>query len=225
MLAFSAPRPQGRGAFFVLYPSKLQCKVCIVKEIREWLESGQDYAQGVALYESHGSSQVVLTTLGYGATEFNRQKLRKELLNIAEAVTAPVVPVRAPKAPKEAQLVAVDEALHEQRRAWFAERNHLHPQLELVSTDAERLAMSLRILELGDLISESYAAPLVVPAPPSLAHLADQGEMRRLLANLRPQRTKLKKRPDRATDLAQVESEIKFLEEKLKRDGGKPKLH
>lgn len=208
-----------------------------MKEIREWLESGQDYAQGVALYESHGSSQVVLTTLRYGATEFNRQKLRKELVNIAEVVTPPVRTLQAPQAGHQpgqgGQLVAnqvakpvpVDEAVREQRRAWFAERNHLHPQLELVATDAERLAMSLRILELGDLISQSYAAPMALPALQRLAHVTDEGEMRRLLANLRPQRTKLSKRPDRATDLAQVESEINYLEEKLKRDGGEPKLH
>ena len=208
-----------------------------MKQIREWLESGQDYAEGLALYERHGSSQVVLTTLRYGATEFNWRKLRKELTNIAEVVTPPVPTPQAPKAGHQlgqrgqvvasqvATSVPVDEAVREQRRAWFAERNHLHPQLELVATDAERLAMSLRILDLGDLISQSYAGLVVLSAPERLANVTDEGEMRRLLANLRPRRTKLKNRPERATDLAQVESEIKFLEEKLKRDGGEPKLH
>jgi len=199
-----------------------------VKQIREWLESGQDYAEGLDLYESHGSSQVVLTTLRYGATEFNRQKLRKELTSIAEAVTPPVAPVRAPRAPKPSPAVAepapVDEALRARRRAWFAERNYLHPQLELIATDAERLAMSLRILALGDLISQSYAAPVGLPAPLRLAHVTDEGEIRRLLANLRPRRSRLKKRPERADDLAQVESEINYLEQKLKRDGGESKL-
>jgi hypothetical protein len=61
----------------------------------------------------------------------------------------------------------------------------------------------------------------VVPGP-DLAALTDEGEVRRLLANLKPQRSKLKKRPDRAGDLAQVVAQITLLETKLKnRDGDK----
>jgi hypothetical protein len=84
--------------------------------------------------------------------------------------------------------------------------------------------MSLRILELGELISQSYAdQPGQIPGQVGqpgqvsghLASLRDAGEIRRQLANLRPQRSKLKKRPDRATDLAQLELDIKFLEKKL----------
>lgn len=219
-----------------------------MKEIREWLEKGQDYAQGVALYETHGKSRVVLTALRFGATEFTRQKLKAELTKLLGAENVRVVDTSVKRVQQTSKRVhegqnvdsspgnvdssskKVDSSpeLQEQRRAWFAERNHLHPQLELVATDAERLTMSLRILELGDLISQSYdaeAAPVAVHlATPGLATLTDEGEMRRLLANLRPQRTKLKKRSDRTTDLAQVELDIKLLEEKLKRDGGEPKL-
>jgi hypothetical protein len=213
-----------------------------VKEIREWLEKGQDYAQGVALYETHGKSRVVLNALRFGATEFTRQKLKAELGKLLVQENVRVVdtlpkrvhekPKRVPIEPKvDSSLKKVDSspAVHEQRRAWFAERNHLHPQLELVATDTERLAMSLRILELADLISQSYkleAAPVAVHlATPGLATLEHEGEIRRLLANLRPQRTKLKKRSDRALDLAQVELDILILEEKLKkRDGGESQL-
>lgn len=221
----------------------------MVKQIREWMVKGQDYAQGVALYETYGSSQVVLKTLRRGASDFTRQKLKQELEKLLAAgvtanVTVPVTakPVRAVdtpakrvhETPKRVHETAksvqqVPDEVHQQRRAWFAERNHLHPQLELVATNAERLAMSLRILELGELLTESYAGEpttAVGPAPAaSLAHVTDAGEIRRLLANLRPQRSKLKKRSERATDLAQVESDIKCLEEQLKRDGGEPKLH
>lgn len=220
-----------------------------MKEIRKWLESGQDYAQGVALYETHGKSRVVLTALQFGATEFTRQRLVKELRKLLEEKTAqPPAPAPAiaakrvatsPPAPpprergegagkREASRRPVEPTpeVAAQRRAWFAERNHLHPQLELVATDAERLTMSLRILELADLISQSYeAAPVAVHlATPSLAAIVDQGEIRRLLANLKPQRSKLKHRPDRAADLAQVELDIQLLEGRLKRDGGEPKL-
>jgi hypothetical protein len=214
-----------------------------VKEIREWLEKGQDYAQGVALYEKHGKSRVVLSALRCGITAFTRQKLKSELEKLAIATPASVrvvdtsakhvheTPKRVqvlPKVVSSPEKVASSPELQAQRRAWFAERNHLHPQLELVATTAERLAMSLRILELGDLISASYASAPEVAVPEvataRLAEVIDAGEIRRLLANLRPQRTKLKKRPDRAADLAQVEADIKQLEEKLKRDGGEPKL-
>jgi hypothetical protein len=204
-----------------------------VREIREWLEKGQEYAQGLALYESHGSSRVVLTALRRGASEFTRQKLKAELskLLVQEKVrVVDIAPKRVRETPKSvpvepkvissAEKVVSAPEVHAQRRAWFAERNHLHPQLELVATDAERLAMSLRILELGELISQSYAdqpnqIDRVGQVSGHLAILSDSGEIRRQLANLRPQRSKLKKRPDRATDLAQVELNIKFLEEKL----------
>lgn len=205
-----------------------------MKEIREWLEKGQEYAQGVALYESYGSSQVVLTVLQRGANDYTRQKLKAELLKLLEVENVHVVATSAKRVEKSAKRVhvapKVDSPLskadsspevHAQRRAWFAERNHLHPQLELVASDAERLAMSLRILELGELLSQSYAdqpVPASAPLGQVSAHLAcltNAGEMRRQLANLRPQRSKLKKRPDRATDLAQVELDIKFLEQKL----------
>lgn len=213
------------------------------------MESGQDYAQGVALYETLGKSRVVLTALRYGATAFTRQKLKVELTKLLEqekgtglvekgtkpparqrAVQQPAtVPIQAKGTRPAPEKGPGSPELQAQRRAWFAERNHLHPQLELVATDAERLAMSLRILELADLISQSYeqeAAPVAVHlATPGLAELTNEGEMRRLLANLRPQRTKLKKRPNRALDLAQVELDILILEEKLKkRDGGEPQL-
>jgi hypothetical protein len=206
-----------------------------VKEIREWLEKGQDYAQGVDLYAKHGKSRVVLSALRHGASEFTRQKLKSELQKLLTApASVDVIDTsvkRVHETSKRVQVVPkVDSSpeMQAQRRAWFAERNHLHPQLELIATTAERLAMSLRILELGDLISASYAAAPEVAVPEvataRLAAVSDAGEIRRLLANLRPQRTKLKKRPDRATDLAQVEADIKQLEEKLKRDGGEPKL-
>lgn len=194
----------------------------MVKEIREWLESGQDYAEGLALYERHGSSQVVLTTLRYGATEFNRQKLRKELTSIAEVVTPPVPPVRAPKAPKVAPVVAspapVDEALRAQRSSWYAERHRLHATLELLATDEERRVAGERILTIGELLTASYQAAgeaPVVAARPDLSGVTGEGEIRRLLANLRPQASKLKKNPARALDLQQVRADIELLESKL----------
>ncbi|GAB3743067.1 hypothetical protein GCM10027594_22360 [Hymenobacter agri] len=195
-----------------------------MEEIQEWLESGQDYAQGVALYEAHGRSAVLRSTLAFGETEFTRAKLVHALQQLVDAVPAAahvrVVDTSAERVRETPKPVQVDP----QRRDWFAERNHLHAQLGLVATDEQRRVMALRILELGDLISQSYdqaagRASVLAPAgpgTPGLEQVRDEGEIRRLLANLKPQRSKLKKRPERAADLATVEADIHLLESKLK---------
>lgn len=213
--------------FFVLFYGESTGKVWNVKQIREWLEKGQDYAQGVALYETHGKSRVVLTTLRYGDTAFTRQKLVAELEKIAAnspmpakvAHAQPHASVSAKKRPIAARPTpAVDNSdeMRRQRSTWYAERARLHAQLELLATDAERRVLGERILVLSELISLSYdeAAPPAEPRP-DLAALTDQGEMRRLLANLRPQASKLKKNPARADDLAQVLAAINTLKTKL----------
>jgi hypothetical protein len=200
-----------------------------VKEIREWLEKGQDYGQGVALYESHGKSRVVLTALRRGASDFTRQKLREELSKIIQSVTPPA-PARvrvAPAAEPVSKPVkidkqvdkSVDEALRQQRSSWFAERHRLHATLELLATNDERRVAGERICEISELLTASYQpageAP-VAPPRPDLGAVTDEGEIRRLLANLRPQVSKLKKNPARALDLQQAQADIALLERKLK---------
>jgi hypothetical protein len=201
----------------------------MVKEIREWLEKGQDYGQGVALYETHGKSRVVLTALRRGASEFTRQKLREELSKLIQVVTLPapvrvrVVDTSAKRVDKTAERVHVaaapaDEALRLQRSSWYAERHRLHATLELLATDAERRVAGERILVLSELLTASYQpageAP-VAASRPDLGAVTDQGEIRRLLANLRPQVSKLKKNPARALDLQQAQADIAILERKL----------
>jgi hypothetical protein len=201
-----------------------------VKEIREWLESGQDYAQGVALYESHGKSRVVLTALRRGVSDFTRQKLREDLTKLTQAITSPTRTPQAPKAGQVGQLgqvvanqvakpAPIDEALREQRSSWYAERHRLHATLELLATDEERRVASERIVTISELLTASYQAagqaPVVAPRP-DLSGVRDEGEIRRLLANLRPQASKLKKNPARALDLQQVRADIEVLEKKLK---------
>ena len=219
--------------FFVLFERKDTRKVCNVKQIGEWLESkGQDYAQGVALYAAHGKSRVVLKSLQYGCTEFTRATLRRELEKLASTGGARVNVVSSPRnvvssprnvvgSPRNVvsspeKVESSDEQRH-QRSSWYAERNRLHAQLELVATDVERRLMAERILVLADLLATSYAESTPVAAPRAdLAAVAREGEIRRLLANLRPQASKLKKKPERAADLVQVLADINLLETKLK---------
>lgn len=201
-----------------------------MREIREWLEKGQDYDVGLALYESHGKSRVVLTALRRGASDFTRQKLREELSKLIQAVTPPaparvrVVDTSAKRVDKTPERVHVaaapaDETLRLQRSSWYAERHRLHATLELLATDEERRVAGERILEISELLTASYQsageAPVVTPRP-DLGAVTDQGEIRRLLANLRPQVSKLKKNPARALDLQQAQADIALLEKKLK---------
>jgi hypothetical protein len=222
--------------FFVLFKRKYTPKVCLVKQIREWLEKDQDYAEGLALYETFGKSRVILTSLRRGASDFTRQKLREELTKLCQVVVPPTrvveasphrvarTPPQAPPAPP-----ATPALEHPERRTWYATRAYAHAQLELVGTDAERQELAASILETSAKVTASYRAveaPADVVLGSDLATLADEGEVRRLLANLRPQRSKLKNRPDRAGDLARVVAQITLLETKLKnRDGDQSQLY
>ncbi|WP_210519910.1 hypothetical protein [Hymenobacter terricola] len=198
-----------------------------MKEIREWLESeGRDYAAGVALFAVHGRSGVLKRLVAGTCTDYTREVLERELgklvaeENGAKSIIGdkkPTIPAPEPEKPALA-----DDELRRQRRALFAQRDYLHASLELLPTEAERLAAALQLLDTVKRLQLSYdvAAGRVVEAlstpGPDLAALTDAGEIRRLLANLKPQRSKLKKRSDRADDLAAVEADIALLEEKLK---------
>ena len=202
-----------------------------MKEIREWLEKGQHYAQGVALYETYGKSGVVLKTLRYGETEFTRGKLKTELLKLLGGESVRAVdtsaervcekPIRVPILQKVDS--SASPAEHPERRTWYATRAYAHAQLELAATEADCCALARTILETTKKLDASYravAAPADVQPEPDLVALDDVGEVRRRLANLRPQRSKLKKRPDRAAELVRVVAQITLLELKLKnRDG------
>ncbi|MBJ6109445.1 hypothetical protein JAO73_10500 [Hymenobacter sp. BT523] len=201
-----------------------------MKQIEEWLESEQDYAEGVALYDVHGRSRVVRQLLASGETDFTRARLVRELQALVSTVLCDGYVISVPEKPAQigkkadslcdGHVITAPVPVDPQRRDWFAERNHLHAQLGVVATDEERRVMALRILALSDLIQQSYAADKADKPDAQPGHkwatLTDVGEIRRLLANLRPQRSKLKKRPDRAADLASIEADIHVLETKLK---------
>ena len=201
-----------------------------MKEIREWLEQKGPYAAGVALYETHGKSQVVLKALRHGETEFTRATLRRELAKIAgekpvRAVDTSAIRVRetatrvqvSPEKVGSSPEKVASSPEHPERRTWLATRAYAHAQLELVATEAERQELAEKILALSDQLTASYLAqvPAVVEPALELASLTDQGEIRRQLGNLRPRRSKLKNRLDRAGDLARIQAAITLLEAKL----------
>ncbi|WP_157530320.1 hypothetical protein [Hymenobacter norwichensis] len=194
-------------------------------EISNWLASEQPYEVGVALYEQHGTSGMIKRLLAGSCTSYNREVLARELGKLV--ATAPPPPQTPPPAPVPAAAADVLTQLRQARRPLLSEREYLHARLELAS-DAERSASALRILDIGDLLNESYAAEAhyekygTLPAPPpvaepapELASLTSTADIQYQLKLLRTQRSKLKDRPDRAEKLAQVLANIDLLESKL----------
>jgi hypothetical protein len=213
-------------------------------DIRAWLASSQDFAQGVALYAQAGTSRAFKRLFALGATPYSQDVLLRELRGLvveqpALALPAPAPePVLAPTPPPAAEdpapatespppASAVVEALLAelagQLKVVRDQRSHLHPQLTapgLRKTGRQKLAG--QIVGLTDTENELKAATAHVqehgrlPGPVPVAEVTDRGELRRLLTNRRAQRSKLKKDlPARAADLARVQADIDLLTQKL----------
>lgn len=197
-------------------------------EISTWLASARDYAAGVALYDNHGPSGLLKRLLAGSTTSYTREVLARELAKLvasAPAATNPQPITNTQPLPSPAPDVV--QQLRQARRPLLGEREYLHARLELLG-EAARGEAALRILAIGEELHASYAAethyakygtlpeaPPPAVVTPELATLTDNGEIRRLLALARAQRSKLKDRPNRAADYAQVVANIDLLEAKL----------
>ncbi|MGI4760470.1 MAG: hypothetical protein ACRYF0_07175 [Janthinobacterium lividum] len=206
-------------------------------DIRAWLASGQDFTQGVALYDLVGTSATFKRLFALGATTYSQGVLLRELSALVAAPPASAAPVLASEVPApaaEAPLPATEASppasaatdalladLASQLKAVRDERSHLHPQLTapgLRKTGRQQLAG--RIVALTDQEVALQAAQAHVrahgrlPGPVPLADLTDREQLRRLLTNRRAQRSKLKD-PARAADLARVQADIDLLTQKL----------
>ena len=206
-------------------------------DIRAWLASSQDFRQGAALYAQVGTSAAFKRLFTLGATDYSQQVLQRELSALvpteAPAASASpaslLVPAAEPPPPTtEAPPPATGVAdalltdLAQQLKAARDERSHLHPQLTAKGvTKKARLGLCARIVELTDREVALLAQQAHVrqhgrlPGPVPLAEVTDPGELRRLLTNRRALRSKLKKDPTRAADLARVQADIDLLTQKL----------
>jgi hypothetical protein len=207
-------------------------------DIRTWLASGQDFAQGVALYDELGTSDVFKRLFSLGASAYSQRVLLRELSALsaepppvvgqpapAPEPVPPPTPAPADKAapPASASAEALLADLASQLKAVRDERSHLHPQLTaagLRKTARQKLAG--QIVGLTDRENELKAAQTHVrqhgrlPGPVPVAQVTDPGEQRRLLDNRRSLRSKLKKDlPARAADLARVQADIDLLTQLL----------
>ena len=103
------------------------------------------------------------------------------------------------------------------------ERSTTHAQLTAPNLGKKaRYVLAERIATLTDQDVELQAAESHVlahgrlPGPVATADVTEEGELRRRLLNLRSQRSRLSKLPERASDLAAVKADITLIESKLK---------
>ncbi|MGI4866153.1 MAG: hypothetical protein ACRYFZ_19670 [Janthinobacterium lividum] len=207
-----------------------------LSDIHAWLASEQDFAQGCALYAALGTSAAYKRLFNLAATPYSRQVLTRELGALVAELDkgAAVVPEPAPPAGPVVGSVPLPPAaspdpespllanLDEQLRAVRDERSHLHPQLTAKGTGQKRRqALAGRIVALSkqEGLLKAHAGHVRqhgrLPGPVALADVTDAGELRQRLLNLRCRRSKLKKDPDRAAELARVVADIDLIQSKL----------
>ncbi|MBC6698071.1 hypothetical protein [Hymenobacter sp. BT190] len=123
-----------------------------IARLRGWLNSGQDYTEGLALAEELCSNQALLKLLRAGANSFTTRKLGEELARISQALPDAavqdlirlVVATAAPKVEKPADVAALEA----ERIAGFKEASQLHAQLRRIPAVAERFEVAKRIKSL-----------------------------------------------------------------------------
>lgn len=202
-------------------------------DIRAWLASSQDFAQGRALYAQLGTSEVYKRLFALGETDASGQVLHRELSRLVQQVTPaldaaptpPAAPVPAPEPPSPTPPASQGESplltgLYQQLRAVRDERSHLHPQLTArnVGTKARR-ATCLRIVALTaqEVTLKAHVGHVQqhgrLPGPVATADVTEKDELQRRLLNARSRRSKAKHAPER---LALIEEEILLIQSKLK---------
>jgi len=199
-----------------------------LSDITTWLASAQDFAEGVALYAALGANPTYQRLFSFGPGEYTALVLARELAALVEhqgqeaASPLPAAgPELAPAVLPEAASPLLAKVLQE-LKATRDERSHLHPQLTAKGLrQTERQKIAGRIVVLTDQESELKATEAHVrahgrlPGPVPLADVREAGELRRRLQNLVSQRTKLRRREDRADELVACEAAITLIRIKL----------
>ena len=205
--------------------------------VHAWLASERNYEVGRQLYEQLGDNARLKQVLGHGPSAYNQEALAWELTQLARAgVTAAValagplpavVVASAPPdvlpnepAPENPLLVELREA----RRPLYDERTQVHAQLEVLAehgSQADVHQAALRVMALSRELEASKQTEAYVrehgqlPPPPAPAPGLDALGPVELLKKrnaLRSQVSRLKKREDRAADLAQAQTDLSVVE-------------
>lgn len=204
----------------------------MVQEINRWLNSDQDYAAGVALYHEHGESDVRKRMFASGFSSFNHDKLVQSLKELAaatisepDAKAAPEPAKTSEKTPaKPAKVTPANPELYEQimvqLRALFDERTITHSRLDSTRlSDQQRLKLALRIHELVPEIKKLQQVRQYVLEHGKMPEekgrtIIDENDKACLIQhrnNLRSKCSKLKKKPEKASELEALKSEIERL--------------
>jgi hypothetical protein len=208
-----------------------------LSEVSAWLASDRSFAAGAAIYAAVGRSKTYQRLFALGETPYSRQVLERELVALVREVKteidalSPPLPPAAPEtlAPAPEPVVPTGgpaspalAGLRDQLKAVRDERSHLHPQLTAKNLGkTARYAVGARILDLTDeeIRLKALEAHVLehgrLPGPVPTADITDTGVLRQRLGNLVSLRTKLRKKPARAADLAAAEEEIILIRSKL----------
>lgn len=195
-----------------------------MQEIRLWLASRKDYASGVVLYEKYGSSEVRKRMFASGYSSFNQEKLLDSLEELLQSAAPEPEATQAPQTKPKPAAKSDDQPhflqLMKQREALLDERTLAHARLNMMKTDAERLELALRILDLVPQIKklnhirQHFLQHGSLPAEAQAASPLDESDKSALIQhrnNLRSTRSKLKKKPEKAEELATIVEEIQRL--------------
>jgi hypothetical protein len=169
--------PRFSGVFSVLSSAKTSGFICSMDDIRQWLNNGRHYDDGVALlikYCTDGKLKRLYTT--EGASDFKKTRLLQEL----QTIYAGVLPLQGePEGaggaggpttnyqlqttnPSKwpAEMDEVVAALFEQWKPLFSERNDLCSRLDAIARAGDENKtgkMAHRILDLDDAVAVIYS--------------------------------------------------------------------
>ena len=210
-------------------------------ELLAWLAAPTDFAQGAALYAQLGGSVVYQQLFALGETGYSRQMLVQQLQLLAGPVEeVPRLQVnylqqqrqqlsdqqfRSEVLNEPPIVVPSPELLTDVRaqlKAARDERSHLHAQLT-----APGLRVTARCKMVHQICALTTQVQLLLgheahvlehgrlPGPVATAAVTDAGELRRRLDNLVALRSKVRRRPERASELPALEAEIDLIRNKL----------
>lgn len=113
-----------------------------------WLDSEQDFTQGVQLYAPHPEARPALVALfeRAGAGPFTSKQLVQEIERLvaeqpADSGAAPAVPAEQPAAAQPDDVTALEA----EKLQLFKEASNLHGTLRLLPTDADRYKAAVTI--------------------------------------------------------------------------------
>ncbi|MCA8830536.1 hypothetical protein [Hymenobacter pini] len=208
----------------------------------EWLAGPRAWAAGVALHAQLGGSAVYQQLFALGETGYSRQVLVEQLQGLAGPVED--MPRLSMDYLQEQRRQLSDQAFRQevystppaaaepnsplltdvraQIKAARDERSQLHAQLTAPGLRVTaRCEMAHRICALTEQVQLLLASEQHVlehgrlPGKVATEEVTDAGELRRRLDNLVALRSKVRRRPERAGELPDLEAEIDLIRNKL----------